>query len=154
MEAVLLVEGGIEDLEAAMTVMNHAFNPVYGERWSVSQFGGALSLPGTRLFLAMKEGAAVGFALTRQWLDEAELLLLGVMPKCTRRGIGMQLLDHVVETMRDENVAFIHIEVRADNPAIEFYKRLHFVPIGTRRDYYRGIDGSLRDAITFKRQIV
>jgi ribosomal-protein-alanine N-acetyltransferase len=154
MGPVLLTEGGIEDLDAAMTVMNHAFNPLYGERWSAAQFGGALSLPGSRLFLAMKEEAAIGFALTRQLLDEAELLLLGVRPDWMRKGIGRQLLDLVIEKMRDQNVAFIHIEVRADNPAIEFYQRLDFVPIGTRRHYYRGIDGSLRDAITFKRQII
>jgi [ribosomal protein S18]-alanine N-acetyltransferase len=153
-EDIRLVDGGVPDLDAAMTVMNAAFNPVFGETWSAPQFGGALSLPGAQMFLARRQTATVGFALTRRLLDEAELLLLAVRPEYTRKGIGRQLLDHVVEKLREVDVAFIHIEVRIDNPAIDFYERLDFIRVGLRRDYYRGIDGKYRDAITFKRRIL
>lgn len=153
-EEISFVQGGVADLESALTVMNMAFDPSFGETWSAAQFGGALSLPGAQLFLAKKGGTTVGFALTRRLLDEVELLLLGVRPNNARKGVGRQLLQHIIEKMREVDVAFIHIEVRIDNPAIDFYERLGFVRVGLRRDYYRGLDRKLRDAVTFRRRIL
>jgi ribosomal-protein-alanine N-acetyltransferase len=39
--------------------------------------------------------------------------------------------------------------VRDGNPAIHMYRHAGFSPIGRRRNYYRGLDGSQFDALTF-----
>ena len=49
-------------------------------------------------------------------------------------------------------VSITFLEMRADNDAAYLYKRSGFVECGRRRDYYRGGDGKLRDAITMRRQ--
>lgn len=151
MEAI--AEGGADDLLDVFAVMQSAFDPRFGETWTPAQFAGALALPGTRLFLARQGGVVAGFALVRAVIDTAEVLMIGVRRSAQRSGIGSQLLAYVIEAMKEQSVAFIHIEVRSDNPAIEFYRRFDFVRVGIRRDYYRGLDGKWRDALTFRRQI-
>jgi [ribosomal protein S18]-alanine N-acetyltransferase len=153
MTELAIAEGSALDLDAVMTVMNKAFDPTYGETWTVAQCSGALSLPDAHLMIAREGQSALGFALFRRVLDEAELLLIAVRPNRQRSGVGAQLLSRVVEKLKCENVTSIHLEMRIDNPAFAFYKRFGFDQVGQRREYYRGLDGRLRDAITLKLEI-
>jgi [ribosomal protein S18]-alanine N-acetyltransferase len=153
MNGIRIAEGGALDLDAVMTIMNKAFDPVYGETWTVAQCTGALSLPGAQLLIARGDQSALGFALFRHVLDEAELLLIAVRPNRQRSGVGAQLMSSVVEKLKGAGVTSIHLEMRIDNPAFAFYRQLGFDQIGQRREYYRGLDGRLRDAITLKLEI-
>ena len=54
---ILLEPGGYEDIDAVMAVMDDAFPPCFGERWSRSQVSGVLPLSGVRLLLAHDGGA-------------------------------------------------------------------------------------------------
>ena len=63
----------------AMTVMEAAFDPVFGEAWTLPQLAGVMMMPGTWLTIARVDAAALGFALVRSVLDECELLLLAVV---------------------------------------------------------------------------
>jgi ribosomal-protein-alanine N-acetyltransferase len=93
-------------------------------------------------------GAVVGFSLFRTVADESELLLIGVLPKDQRRGIGKLLLDDFVDRARDDGVKRVHLEVRDGNPAISMYKIAGFSPVGRRRNYYHAANGNRYDAIT------
>ena len=53
----------------------------------------------------------------------------------------------------ERRVAKLHLEVRANNPAIGFYARHGFVRIGVRRGYYRNRLGDAYDAHTYARPI-
>lgn len=150
---VEIKEASALDLDHVMTVMNKAFDRLWGEAWTVAQCAGVMSLPGSGLFVAWQGGRAVGFALVRSVGDEAELLLIAVRPDVQRSGVGETLVNHVFEVLLNKNVAIIHLEVRANNPALSFYNRLGFEKVGERRDYYRGSDGRLTDAITLSRPI-
>lgn len=150
---VEIAEAGVPDLDAVMTVMNRAFDPSHGEAWTAPQCAGVLSLPGSQLLIARKAGKPLGFALVRSVADEAELLLIAVRPDVQRSGVGLKLIEQVTGRLVQEGVKFLHLEVRSNNPALAFYERLGFGQIGLRRDYYRGLDGKLTDAITLSRQI-
>ena len=95
---------------------------------------------------------AVGFALVRGVLDEAELLLLAVVPEARRKGVGAALLRGVIADCATRGIASIHLEVRAGNDAIKLYRNAGFSKIGERRDYYRGEDGQSYSALTLSRQ--
>lgn len=138
-----------------MTVMESAFGNRFGEAWTRSQCCGILPLAGIGLALVRDgEGSAViGFSLTRTIADEAELLLLAVAPGHHRRGIGNQLLDDFIARARDQGASKVHLEVRDGNPAIAMYRSAGFVPVGRRRNYYRGADGQRFDALTFARTV-
>jgi ribosomal-protein-alanine N-acetyltransferase len=71
----VLREAGAADIGALMRVMVRAFDPMFGEAWNRGQCLGILSLPDVWLSFAEvhddTEPHAVGFALTRLLVDEA-----------------------------------------------------------------------------------
>jgi [ribosomal protein S18]-alanine N-acetyltransferase len=147
----MIVRAEARDVDLIMPVMAAAFDPAHGEAWTAPQCAGILSLPGS-LFLIARSGDVIsGFALARYVLDEAELLLLAVLPQTQRTGVGAALLDQVIESVQQVKVRRLHLEVRADNPALRFYTRLGFMQVGKRRDYYTGLLGKRTDAVTLSR---
>ena len=73
-------DGERNALADAMEVMAQAFDPAYGEAWTLPQLSGVMMMPDTWLTIARVDAAALGFALVRSVLDECELLLLAVHP--------------------------------------------------------------------------
>lgn len=144
-----LVPGSVLDIGAVESLMARAFEPKYGEAWSRGQCLGVLAMPGVWLTLARAEGQIAGFALARVIADEAELLLLAVVPKARRRGIGTALLRSVIAEAHGRGVARLHLEVRAGNSAIPLYDAAGFAKVGERRAYYRGAFGRIYDAHSY-----
>jgi ribosomal-protein-alanine N-acetyltransferase len=151
--AIDLREGDVRDLDRVDRIMADAFDARWGEAWTRNQVIGILAVPGVWLTIAELNGQAVGFALTRGVLDEAELLLLAVMPEARRRGVGAALLRAVMADCATRKISSIHLEVRAGNDAIKLYSSSGFSKIGERRDYYRGVDGRTYSALTLHRKI-
>jgi ribosomal-protein-alanine N-acetyltransferase len=151
--AIDLRDGDVRDLDRVDRIMADAFDARWGEAWTRSQVIGILAVPGVWLTIAELNGQAVGFALTRGVLDEAELLLLAVMPEARRRGVGAALLRAVMADCATRKISRIHLEVRAGNDAIKLYTSSGFSKIGERRDYYRGVDGRTYSALTLHRKI-
>ena len=150
-----LREGTSADLAEVMVVMESAFGDTYGEAWTRSQVAGILPIAGVSLVLASgsEDGRCAGFTLARAVADEAELLLIAVLPGLRRRGIARMLLHNFLDEARERGLRRVHLEVRHGNKASELYRELGFEPVGRRRDYYRGADRRRHDAITFARDI-
>ena len=151
--SVALRDGTPADLPAVSEVMAEAFEPRFGEAWTSAQCMGMLSLPGAWLTLAFDGDVLAGFALARAIAGDGELLLLGVRPERRGAGIGGALLRSVVAEAAARDAECLHLEVRACNPAVRLYGAHGFEKIGERRGYYRGRDGLLRDAHSFRRQL-
>jgi ribosomal-protein-alanine N-acetyltransferase len=145
---VALREGNEGDIGAIMDVMEHAFDPAFGEAWNAGQCLGMLSLPGVWLSFAEDRGRTVGFALSRLLVDEAELLLLAVEPDLRGKGIGRALIDRTAGIAAGKGARRLLLEVRHDNPALGLYRIAGFAEIGRRCGYYHGADGITRDALT------
>ncbi|MBG6117230.1 MULTISPECIES: ribosomal protein S18-alanine N-acetyltransferase [unclassified Sphingobium] len=134
----------------AMTVMEAAFDPVFGEAWTLPQLAGVMMMPGTWLTIARVDAAALGFALVRSVLDECELLLLAVDPAWRGRGVGEALLRDSLRTARRRGITSMNLEVRASNNAVHLYEKTGFEYVHRRPGYYRGNDGQLYDALSFR----
>ena len=150
-----LQAGTSADLAEVMEVMEAAFGDTYGEGWTRSQIAGILPMAGVSLVLARvaADNRCAGFSLSRSVADEAELLLIAVLPGQRRRGIARLLLDEFMREARDSGLRRIHLEVRNGNPATELYRDAGFAPVGRRRNYYQGADSRRHDAITFAREV-
>lgn len=135
---------------AALTVMASAFDPAFGEAWTGAQLSGFMSLPGVRLSLARIDRACLGFSLVRHVADEAELLLIGVDRKWQNKGIGGTLLRDFISQARKSQIVTLYLEVRDNNPAIDFYLRYGFENIHRRPNYYKGPNGTCHDALSFR----
>jgi len=151
-------------VDGIMRVMDTAFEATYGEAWNRRQVSDALVLSSTHALLVDADGAlidghgpnsaaAAGFVLSRHAADEEELLLIAVMPEFRTRGLGQMLIDHLFESAAARRVNRVFLEMRRGNPAIHLYRKVGFEPIGERPNYYKMVDGSRVDAITFGRSI-
>jgi ribosomal-protein-alanine N-acetyltransferase len=106
-----------------------------------------------RIARDVHSGATIGFSLSRSVADEAELLLLAVLPNRHREGVGMRLLDDFMDHARAEGLTRVHLEVRDGNPAIGMYRAAGFAAVGRRLNYYHGAEGLRFDALTYARDL-
>jgi ribosomal-protein-alanine N-acetyltransferase len=150
-QQVLIEPGSSHDIDAVMRVMDAAFGDRFGEAWTRSQLGGILPMAGVSLMLAREPdgGDITGFSLYRTVADEAELLLIAVVPSRHRRGVGRMLLDNFLDRARNDGISRVHLEVRDGNSAAALYREAGFAPVGRRRNYYHAPDGRRFDAVTF-----
>lgn len=138
-----------DDIDRIMAVMEAAFDPAYGEAWTRRQVEDALLTGLCHYGLAEVEGTCAGFFLTRNAVDEEELLLLAVSPQFRRRGIGQLLIDRFKQEARQRRVTRLFLEMRRGNPAESLYIKNNFAAVGVRPNYYRTKQGERIDALTF-----
>jgi [ribosomal protein S18]-alanine N-acetyltransferase len=145
--------GDAKDVPEIISVMEASFDPKYGEAWTAGQCVSALALPGARLAIARSAGQACGFAIWRSVLDESELMLIATDPTLRNRGIASDLLKMILSNLKANGIKTLHVEVRSDNPALEFYGKHDFEQVGKRSNYYRRLDEGTADAITLRLQL-
>ncbi|MDH4569423.1 ribosomal-protein-alanine N-acetyltransferase [Pseudomonas sp. BN414] len=84
----------------------------------------------------------VGHGVINVILDEAHLLNITVKPESQGRGLGLRLLERLMERARELQAGECFLEVRASNQsAYRLYERYGFNEIGRRRDYYPAVGG-------------
>jgi ribosomal-protein-alanine N-acetyltransferase len=132
-----------------MDVMTRAFDPQFGEAWTAAQTRSMMTMPGTRLVIGRLGDTPVGFALVRTVLDETELMLLAVAPDHRRQGYGQYLLDRTINLAESLGCTRCLLEVRDGNPARQLYLASGFEEYSIRKNYYRGGNGQVFDAISF-----
>lgn len=150
-DAIRLATARVGDLAAVMRVMDAAFEPAYGEAWSGAQILTLFALPSARVCLAWDGDRACGFSAARVAGPESELLLLAVDPLYRARGIGALLMDDWQTWAFEQGADEYFLEMRSDNDAVHLYESAGFSECGRRPAYYRGNDGTIRDAITMRR---
>jgi [ribosomal protein S18]-alanine N-acetyltransferase len=102
-------------------------------------------------FVALLDGHVVGYIIAWFLRGEVHILNVAVSAAHQRRGIGRQLLTHVIELGKQSEHYMVTLEVRASNdPAKLLYVTMGFAPVGIRRHYYRDND---EDAIVMVRRL-
>lgn len=147
---IRLAEARVADLADVMRVMDAAFDPHFGEAWNSAQLLTLFALPSSRICLAWNNDVLCGFAAARIAGPESELLLLAVDPLRRGHGIGAQLIADWQVWAAAEGAEDYFLEMRADNDAVHLYICCGFSECGRRKDYYKGEDGIIRDAITMR----
>jgi ribosomal-protein-alanine N-acetyltransferase len=92
---------------------------------------------------------AMGFALSRVVLDEAEVLTVAITPEARGRGYSRPLLAGHLDALIRVGVRLVHLEVEEGNrAALALYRGLGFEEVGRREGYYRKPDGTSAAALT------
>ena len=110
---------------------------LFSDAWSERSLAQTLASPFTAAFVAVCDGAAVGYLLASLLAPEGELLRIGVYPTHRKRGIGGRLTEAFLSEAAARGCDTLFLEVRADNAqAISLYRRFGFSEYGLRERYY------------------
>jgi ribosomal-protein-alanine N-acetyltransferase len=115
---------------ACLAALHAAAAPA--EAWDAAAFGRLLAMPGAHAL-----ATAAGFVLFRLAADEAEILMLAVLPEARRRGLGRRLVEAAAAMAGRRGARAMFLEVAAGNAAARaLYAATGFVEVGTRPGYY------------------
>ena len=93
----------------------------------------------------------IGYGIMSTGAGEAHVLNLCVSELYRCRGIGRQLLEHLMEFAKGLGVVDMFLEVRPSNTvAIRLYQSRGFSQIGVRRGYYQAVGGR-EDAVVLRK---
>ena len=124
------------DLDAVLKIEFAAFS----HPWTRGIFND--SLKSYDCWLMFEGGQQVGHGVINVIVGEAHLLNITVKPESQGRGLGLLLLEHLMDRARELEAAECFLEVRASNQsAYRLYERYGFNEIGRRRDYYPAVGG-------------
>ena len=109
-----------------------------GRQWTYRAFAESLQQAYTWFTVAETEdGRIAGYCCCERLYEEAEIVNVAVDPRLRRRGIGRELLRHLIEREKEAGTQSIVLEVRAGNePAICLYEEAGFVRLGVRKNFY------------------
>jgi ribosomal-protein-alanine N-acetyltransferase len=110
--------------------------------WTEAGFADSLAA-GHRCLVSCAGGRIVGCAVSRQVVDQAELLTIATAADARRQGIARDLLTALFIQYAATGVRQCTLEVMVGNAAaLAFYRQFRFREIGRRPGYYRLPDGN------------
>lgn len=87
--------------------------------------------------VAKIDGRVVGYLCSNLIIDEGHILNLAVHPDYRRLAIASQMIEEMLDFMRENDCRAVFLEVRSSNEeALRMYEKFGFSVIGTRKDYY------------------
>ena len=106
---------------------------------------------GKGLFLVAEEGREiVGYIYGEVNGERGHLVSIAVSPNKRRKGVGSDLLKHLLEWFALKGVREVYLEVEVCNrEAIRFYEKHGFKKLGVKKDYY----GVGRDAYIYVKKL-
>lgn len=129
------------DLDAVLKIEFAAFS----HPWTRGIFED--SLKSYQCWLMFEGEQQVGHGVIQLILDEAHLLNITVKPESQGRGLGMRLLEHLMQQAHRQGASECFLEVRASNQsAYRLYERYGFNEVGCRKGYYP-VAGGREDAL-------
>jgi ribosomal-protein-alanine N-acetyltransferase len=132
-----------EDLDAVMAIEEAA----YEFPWTLGIFQDCLRV-GYCCWVATSDGLIIGYGVMSVAVDECHILNLCIRPDYQRLGLGRKLIGRLLRLGKQHGAETAFLEVRVSNqPAQGLYKRLGFVEVGRRRDYYPAGAGGREDAL-------
>ena len=143
---ILLRDMGFDDVAAVAQMERQA----YPFPWSDAIFRDCLRA-GYYCCVAELDDIQIGYAIMSTGAGEAHVLNLCVSELYRCRGIGRQLLEHLMEFAKGLGVVDMFLEVRPSNTvAIRLYQSRGFAQIGVRRGYYQAVGGR-EDAVVLRK---
>ena len=110
----------------------------FSRPWSENSIASELRNPLSLWIVAVEDDVVAGYIGSQSVEGEADMMNVAVHPDYRRRGIGAQLVEHLITALREAGNHMLALEVRDSNaPAIAMYEKLGFVQVGLRPNYYR-----------------
>jgi len=125
----------------------------YTHGWSESLFRQSLKHNRCILMTHQNSSQILGYAIIQKILDECHILNICISKQYQSKGLGSELLSHIIDEAKREKCAHCFLEVRASNQtAIALYDKFLFNEIGIRKNYYptkKGREDAIQMSLTF-----
>lgn len=109
----------------------------FSSPWSINSIQGELTNPLSLWVVATEGEKLAGYVGSQTVLGEADMMNLAVDPAFRRQGIGRELVNTLINCLKEKGAYCLTLEVRASNvQAISLYDQLGFLEIGRRPNYY------------------
>lgn len=129
-----IVRMSISDVPAVAELERKCFSDPWSERSVAAELENPLSL----WLVALLGRTVVGYVGSQSVMEQADMMNIAVNPDYRRQGIAESLIERLVAELKDKQVSSLTLEVRASNaPAIALYRKLGFIQVGKRSNYYR-----------------
>ncbi len=116
-----------------------------GWTWHPTRIARALRSRDTCVLAAEVDGQFAGFAITEFGDTRAHLSLFAVQPAHQRRGVGLAMVEWIIESALTAGINRIDVEMRSNNfAARSFYEALGFVVTGQVAGYYQNVETAVR----------
>lgn len=127
----------INDLDAVHKLDKLCFDDSPHQAWTYQNFADELAAQGRSWWVAHDTGTIIAVAGGMLAGDDFEILTVDVHPDHRRQHIAARLIARLAYDAHMLNAQTISLEVYEHNtPALELYKTLGFVQVGTRSHYY------------------
>lgn len=110
---------------------------VFPDPWSLSAFESGIAEKNDIYLVCEWDGRIAGYCGMWGVAGEGQITNVAVADEFRRRGVGKEMLSHLLEQGRAAGLTAFTLEVRVSNtPAIHLYRELGFVPAGIRKNFY------------------
>jgi ribosomal-protein-alanine N-acetyltransferase len=124
----------------------------YAYPWNEGTYLDCLRV-GYSMWLMEYRKEVCGYGILSMGAGEAHLLNICVSPTHQGKGLGRELLAHMIEVARSHGNEMMFLEVRPSNiAAIRLYESVGFSEVGVRRGYYPAPTGR-EDALVLALQL-
>ena len=109
------------------------------DAWSEQTWWAELAARPRRSYVVGERlGVVVGYAGVDRGGEVADVMTVAVAPVARGQGLGLRLMDWLVDAARCGGAEHLMLEVRADNEAAQrLYSRMGFEMLTVRRRYYQ-----------------
>ncbi len=105
--------------------------------WSLQSYEQESENPVAYYAVAEADKAIAGFAGIWCVADEAQVMIVGVLPEYRGKGLGEALMRAMIAQSLQVGCTSMTLEVKDGNePAIRLYQKLGFATEGVRKNYY------------------
>lgn len=137
---IIITEMNMDDFEEIKNNLQIDFD----EFWSTSILKSELENELSKYIVAKDNNEIVGFAGIIVLPDDIEITNIVVKKVERKKGIGILLLDKLIEISKNTGKEIISLEVNEKNKiAIKLYEKFGFKKVGLRKKYYNGIDNAI-----------
>ncbi len=144
-EDVIIKPATSEDMDAVAELEKETFSDPY----SLKMLNDTMCTCSDTIYVARTSDKVAGYIIFQKAGDEGELLRVAVSSEMKRKGIGVKLVDAMLNYFFESGVTDVFLEVRETNEAaIRLYENKNFQVLATRKNYYRN---PVENAIIMKR---
>lgn len=137
-------QAGPDDTAAISRIEDASFD----SPWSLDEIAKDVADEGTYFAVTESDGETAAYAEMRMVAGEAQVYNIAVDPSSRGKGLGEDMMFHLIDAARDAGCDVMTLEVRSGNEAAySLYKKLGFKEVGRRKGYYSatGEDAVLMD---------